>query len=183
MAVDDRNPSERRLDFATQWAESYDRIRAYVRIFVPAWHDAEDVIQETAVAIAKDYEKYDPERPFLEWAVGIARNRVYEYYRRCGRDRRMLFDVETVYKIESTLVELETQVDDYLESLEHCLDSLPKRSHSMLELRYKQSLSTGEIANRLKMTINSVYSRLSQIRMALRNCIHRRLQKTEEPTT
>ena len=181
MDLDEHDPSLRRPCFATLWAESYDKIRTYVRIFVPVWHDADDVIQETAVAIAKDFEEYDPERPFLEWAIGIARNRVFQYYRKRNRDRRMVFDVETVYRIESSLLELESQVDDYIESLERCLNKLPKRSHHMLELRYKQLLSVGDIAGQLKMSINSVYTRLSQIRVGLRECIQRQLRRSEGP--
>ncbi|QDV74077.1 sigma-70 family RNA polymerase sigma factor [Botrimarina mediterranea] len=178
MAGREQHESDRRCDFATLWAESYDKLRTYVRIFVPVLHDADDVLQDTAVAIAKDFDKYDPERPFLEWAVGVARNRVLQYYRKRGRDRRMIFDVDTVSKIEGSLLELEPRIDSYEESLEFCLQKLPERSRRMLELRYTCAMSADEIASQLKMTVQSVYTRLSQIRVALRDCVRRQLRRT-----
>jgi RNA polymerase sigma-70 factor (ECF subfamily) len=178
MAGREQHESDRRCDFATLWAESYDKLRTYVRIFVPVLHDADDVLQDTAVAIAKDFDKYDPERPFLEWAVGVARNRVLQYYRKRGRDRRMIFDVDTVSKIEGSLLELEPRIDSYEESLEFCLQKLPERSRRMLELRYTCTMSADEIASQLKMTVQSVYTRLSQIRVALRDCVRRQLRRS-----
>lgn len=178
MAGRERHESERRCDFATLWAESYDKLRTYVRIFVPVLHDADDVLQDTAVAIAKDFEKYDPERPFLEWAIGVARNRVLQYYRKRGRDRRMIFDVDTVSKIEGSLLELEAHVDRYEEPLEYCLQKLPEKSRRMLELRYTCCMSADEIGAQMKLTVQSVYTRLSQIRVALRDCVRRQLHKS-----
>lgn len=178
MAGREQHESDRRCDFATLWAESYDKLRTYVRIFVPILHDADDVLQDTAVAIAKDFDKYDPERPFLEWAVGVARNRVLQYYRKRGRDRRMIFDVETVLKIEGSLLELEPRIDSYEEPLEFCLQKLPERSRRMLELRYTCTMSADEIAVQLKMTVQSVYTRLSQIRVVLRDCVRRQLRRS-----
>ncbi len=178
MAGRERHESERRCDFATLWAESYDRLRTYVRIFVPVLHDADDVLQDTAVAIAKDFDKYDPDRPFLEWAIGVARNRVLQYYRKRGRDRRMIFDVDTVSKIEGSLLELEPHINSYEEPLEFCLQKLPEKSRRMLELRYTCCMSADEIGVQLKMTVQSVYTRLSQIRVALRDCVRRQLQKS-----
>ncbi|TWT97849.1 RNA polymerase sigma factor CnrH [Botrimarina colliarenosi] len=170
--------SERRCDFATLWAESYDKLRTYVRIFVPLLHDADDVLQDTAVAIAKDFDKYDPSRPFLEWAIGIARNRVLQYYRKRGRDRRMIFDVDTISKIEGSLMELEPHIDSYEESLEFCLQKLPDRARRLLELRYTCCLNATEIAEQLKMTVQSVYTRLSQVRVTLRDCVRRQTRES-----
>lgn len=176
MAVGEPQTPDRRTDFATCWAESYDKLRTYVRIFVPVMHDADDVLQETAVAIAKDFDKYDPERPFLEWAIGIARNRVLQYFRKRSRDRRMVFDVETVHKIEGSLIELEPRIDRYEESLESCIKRLPERSRRMLELRYTCCMNAEEIASQLGLTVKSVYTRLSQIRVGLRECVRRKLR-------
>lgn len=183
MAGREPHETDRRCDFATLWAESYDRLRTYVRIFVPVLHDADDVLQDTAVAIAKDFEKYDPDRPFLEWAIGIARNRVLQYYRRRGRDKRMVFDVDTVLRIEGSLMEIDSQVETYEEPLEFCLEKLPGRSRRMLELRYTYCMSAEEIAGQLTMTVNSVYTRLSQIRVALRDCVRRQLRLSGESGT
>ena len=173
---DSSRRADQREDFATLWVESYDRVRAYVRVFVPSLHDSEDVIQETAVAIAKDFDKYDPSRPFLEWAIGIARRRVLQHFRKRGRERRMIFDTETVALIEQSFLELEPRMDAYRAALEDCLKRLPTRSRKLVELRYTSAQRADEIADGLGLTVKSVYTRLSQIRLALRECVQRRLR-------
>lgn len=179
MAGYERNESDRRCDFASLWAESHDRLRTYVRIFVPITHDADDVLQEVAVAIAKDFDRYDPSRPFLEWSIGIARNRVLQFYRKRGRDRRMVFDIDTVSKIEGSLMELEHKTSHYEEPLEFCMKKLSDRARRLLELRYTYGMTADETAEKMAMTVKSVYTRLSQIRVALRDCVRRQLRQSE----
>lgn len=172
-----------RKDFATLWAESFDRLRTYVRIFVPNPHDADDVIQETAAAIAKDFDKYDNHRPFLEWAVGIARNRVLQHFRKRDRDHRMVFDLETVKHIEASILTLEPDLSGRQEALERCLEVLPARSRQLIQLKYASNMKAEEIAEQLDLTVHSVYTRLSQLRSSLRDCISRRLRQAGEAAT
>jgi RNA polymerase sigma-70 factor (ECF subfamily) len=167
--------ADARIDFATLWAESYERIRAYVRISIPSLHDSDDVIQETAMAIAKDIDRYDPSRPFLDWAIGIARHRILQFYRKRGRDRRMIFDVDTLMAIEQGFLAAEPKFNDYQEALQVCIDHLPKRAKKIVELRYLNCLNAEQIAHSLGFRVQSVYTRLSQIRQGLRECIQRRL--------
>lgn len=90
----------------------------------------------------------------------------------------MVFDIETVQKIEGSLIELDPYIESYEESLEFCLEKLPSRSRRMLELRYTCCMSAEEIATQLEMTVKSVYTRLSQIRVGLRDCVRRKLRLT-----
>ena len=92
----------------------------------------------------------------------------------------MIFDVETVSKIEGSLLELEPLINSYEEPLEFCLQKLPEKSRRMLELRYTCCMSADEIGAQLKMTVQSVYTRLSQIRVALRDCVRRQLHRSGE---
>ena len=95
-------------------------------------------------------------------------------FRATGRSARLQRDVV----IEGSLLELEPRIDSYEESLEFCLQKLPERSRRMLELRYTCAMSADEIASQLKMTVQSVYTRLSQIRVALRDCVRRQLRRS-----
>ncbi|TWT29338.1 RNA polymerase sigma factor CnrH [Posidoniimonas corsicana] len=174
--TDRSKATDSRCDFAALWAESYARLRTYVRIFVPSVHDADDVMQETAMAIARDFDKYDPQRPFLEWAVGVARNRVFEHFRKRDRDRRMVFDVETVKHIEESFLAAESQFDSYHDALELCLKQLPERARRLIDLRYLACNSIEEISSQLGLTVRSVYTRLSQVRCGLKECIGRRMK-------
>jgi RNA polymerase sigma-70 factor (ECF subfamily) len=165
--------------FATRWAACYPRLRAYVLLFVSPQHDAEDVIQETALAAAKDFDRYDPTRPFLDWVIGIARNRIREHYQRRDRRKRMVFDSGAVAAIEDAYQSMADGLDDVRDGLDFCLGRLPRRARQLVEYRYLQSLTPEEIAKHLGITTASVYTRLSQIRSVLRECVLRRLRQVE----
>ena len=46
----------------------------YVMVLVPNVNDARDVLQETAIALLRTIDKYDPDRPFVPWACRFALN-------------------------------------------------------------------------------------------------------------
>jgi RNA polymerase sigma-70 factor, ECF subfamily len=165
--------------FATLWAAASPRLRAYVLLFVSPQHDAEDVIQETALAAAKDFDRYDPHRPFLDWTIGIARNRVREHYQRRDRRRKMVFDTGAMEALEDAYQSMADQLDDVRDGLDYCLGRLPSRARQLVEYRYLLSLSPAEIASRVGTTSASVYARLSQIRNVLRECVQRRMRLLE----
>jgi RNA polymerase sigma-70 factor len=157
-------------------------LRSYVRIFVPDLNDAEDVLQETAMAIAKDFHRYDAARPFLEWAVGVARNRVMQHFRKAGQRRRFIFSDATVALIEEGFFRVEHNYDHYHDALEFCLGRLPARSRKLIELRYLSGMAVPQVAESIGLTVQSVYTRLSQVRTALRECIQRRMNQEGAPS-
>ena len=57
-------------------------LRAY---FARRTNDAEDLVQETLVAIHAKRETYDPALPFTAWVYGIARYKLVDEYRRRKR--------------------------------------------------------------------------------------------------
>ena len=44
--------------------------------------DAQDIAQDTFVAVYKNLERFDPNRPFLAWLFVIARNKARDHHRR-----------------------------------------------------------------------------------------------------
>ena len=165
--------NERSLEFAALWAEHFPRVRAYVFIYVSPQHDADDVIQETAMAAAKSFDRFDPQRDFLSWVIGIARNRVREFYRAAGRS--MIFSEAAIAKLEDAYAQAQNENDDRRTALEFCLGTLSKRARRMVESRYLHGLQPAAIGAEFGLSLNSVYARLSQIRSALRECVERRL--------
>jgi RNA polymerase sigma-70 factor, ECF subfamily len=160
--------------FASLWAGCFPRVRAYVFLYVAPQADAEDVVQEVA--------GYDPQLPFINWVIGIARNRVREHYRRRGRQRHEAFDEEALGKIETSFLQAAALADPRRDALEQCLALMPRRARELIEFRYLHSLAPAEIASRLGLTLQSVYTRLSQVRSALRECAERRLRISGEGT-
>ena len=45
------------------------------------------LVQQIAQETARRFDQYDPERPFLGWALWITKSRVIDFYRRRSRDQ------------------------------------------------------------------------------------------------
>ena len=56
-----------------------------VRLLVPHAADAQEIMQETSVALWKQFATYDPSRSFGQWARGFARIEVLRFRRKRGQ--------------------------------------------------------------------------------------------------
>jgi RNA polymerase sigma-70 factor (ECF subfamily) len=162
-------------EFALLWATAFPRVRAFVLMCVPRYHDAEDVIQETAVAAASDFDLYDRQRSFTAWTLGIAKNRVLRHWRTKGTAQQILFDEESLTRVEAAFNKVDLNPDATHEALDACLGGLAPRARLLVEHRYVEGLSIKQIAGRDGLTIQSVYTQLYRVLQSLAECIRRRL--------
>src|SRR5438128_1215121 len=91
---------------ASLWERARPAVFAYLTASVYDFHRAEDLLQEVAVAIASQFHSYDRSRPFLAWAMGIARNRTLLYFREQARDRRH-FSEQTLRVLDAAAQQLD----------------------------------------------------------------------------
>lgn len=156
------------------WYANQPAISAYLYAAVPNFHDAEDLTQQVAVAVARDFDKYDPETPFLRWAIVIARNRVLNH-RRSFAMSKIIFSDETLDALAQAAPDQQPISTAYKAALDTCLDQVQNKSRQALSLRYEEDLRTKEIATRLGMTANAVSVLLHRTRTALAQCMKKKL--------
>ncbi|MFO0788641.1 MAG: sigma-70 family RNA polymerase sigma factor [Pirellulales bacterium] len=162
------------LPLAANWEHARTAVFAQLLAGIGSFHDAEDVLQEVAVSVAKNYGNYDPSRPFLAWALGIARNHMLMHYRRHHRSR-VVFSNELMTTIGEHLQAIaERPVDRRKEQLHHCIKKLDDRRRRLVEMRYSSGLSVHEIAERLGKSIPAVKGSLHRVRKILERCISMR---------
>jgi RNA polymerase sigma-70 factor (ECF subfamily) len=149
-------------------------VSAYVFASVSGFHDAEDVVQQIAQELARRFEQYDPDRPFVAWALWIAKSRVIDFYRRSKRDH-LVFPDGLLDQLGQAIAERCAERHERREALEQCLEHLPERSRQLLDLRYLEDMPANQIATVTDSTAGSVRVLLTRVRGALAECIHRRL--------
>ncbi len=172
------NPSNRTEEIAVLWTKAQPAISAFVSSIIPDFQDSDDILQQVAVAVIKNYDKYDKNRPFIAWAIGIAKNEALMYHRKKSQ-HKIIFATEVIQKI-ATIYENESEKsEDNRKALNVCMKKLKQRSRRMLEMRYVSELSTERIAQKLGMTASSVYTTFHRIRLALRDCISREMSSME----
>ena len=163
---------------ARLWVTAQPSISAYIWSCVRDFHTAEDLLQDVAQDVAASFSRYDPDKPFIAWALGIARFKVIDYYRKNDSDLH-LFDNEALDHLSAAFTDTFAQSSPKREALDYCLDRLQGKSRQALEMRYELDMKPAKIAERIGSTSGSVRVMLTRIRSALSKCVKQRLQQIE----
>ncbi|MBS0260340.1 MAG: sigma-70 family RNA polymerase sigma factor [Planctomycetes bacterium] len=155
------------------WTLAQPVVSAFILSLVRDFSARDDVLQETAVAVIESFDRYQPDRPFVAWALGIAQNQVRLYVRRQHRER-LVFDDALVAQLAQVFETLPSEPRTALGYLRECLGHLENKARELCELRYGRDLRPAEIADTVGMSANAVAKALQRIRDQLRACIERK---------
>lgn len=155
------------------WTLAQPKVAAFVTAVVRDFRDRDDVMQDIAVAVFESFDKYDPERPFVQWAMGVARNQFKNYLRK--RQRHLaVFDPETVEVLETAFADLPAEEVRELDFLQECLKKLDAKGRQLCELRYQEDMKPAAISEAIRMSGTAVRKALQRIREQLRACVERK---------
>ena len=158
----------------TLWTQAQPAVSAFVYALVGDGQTRDEVLQDVAVAILESFDRYDASRPFLPWALAIARNEVANLRRARGRSPAPLSEAA-----EDSLAAAVADVGEgehfRLALLDDCLQRVHGRPREVCDLRYRGGASVEQIAATLGMQPNTVAKTLQRVREELRECIEERL--------
>ena len=109
------------------WTSAQPAVANYVHALVRDHGVAQDVLQETALVLFRRFAEYDGERPFIAWALGIARYQVMSVRRDEARSR-VAFDDELLAQFTETWAELMPAVSERGAMLQRCIEGLAARA-------------------------------------------------------
>lgn len=182
---DASGPDDDRAElFIRLLAENERRLTAYVLALLPHAADAEDVLQETKLAIWRSFDQFEEGTNFGAWSRAIAFHRILDFRKRKARENeRLCFSDECCRVLANAIEEGEARRAEQMQSLMHCVAQLQPVHRNMLALRYFDQLSIDQVAQRVERSVGATYRALSRIRLALRDCVstnHSRLQPMSE---
>lgn len=154
------------------WTTAQPAVANYVHALVRDHGAAKDVLQEVALVLFRRFGDYDGNRPFVAWALGIARLQVMGLRRDAARSL-VAFDQELLTAFTEHWAELAPTVSDREAWLQTCLERLAPHARLVVKLRYFEELTAEEIGQRLKLNGANVRVTLQRIREQLRACIER----------
>ncbi|MFO0829431.1 MAG: sigma-70 family RNA polymerase sigma factor [Phycisphaerales bacterium] len=162
------------------WTDAQPVVSAFVHALVADRAERDDALQSVAMAVLESFPDYDPARPFLPWAMGIARHVVVNEAR-SRRRRPALLSPEAADALAQAMTEVAESQRDRLRYLADCLSRLRGQAREVCDLRYRRDLKPAHIATILGLQPNTVAKSLQRVREQLRACIEERL--TEEGGT
>ena len=156
------------------------RLFGYIVTLLPNFDDAEDAFQETCLRIWAKSAQYDPNRDFLAWACGFAKNVVREIRQKKYRGHALLSEramedlAETRFRAAATL-------EVWQSKLSECLDRLPQPQRELIAQCYAGNEAIEAVAEHIHTTRDALYMRLMRIRRRLADCLEGRDDSEGEP--
>ena len=130
-------------------------LRAYLISIVCSVHDAEDVLQDVFITIARKRDKVARAKHLKSYLYSMSRNtavnRIKKSKRREARENKTVEWLETV--------EEEQERGDETIQLENALAGLPDKQRTVMIMKFFQNLTFKEIAERLGISENTAGSR------------------------
>lgn len=166
--------------FFSHFMRDHHKIYAFVLVMVHRHHDADDLMQETAIILWQKFSEYDEEKSFTAWGIGIARNVIRRYRDAQGRDGRRFR--ASVYEALERHADIQLdQFDAKMDALRDCVGKLTATDQDLVDQRYEQKLSVKTIAAKVHRSVRGLYQTYARIHALLEDCISRRLSLQEEP--
>jgi len=151
---------------------------AYIFAIVRDWDDANDLFQSVCLVLWRKFDSFEPGSSFFSWARQTAKLEVRHFLSR----KKTLNPVSEELLDAMTRTTLDSQSDGselYLNALRTCRAKLGATEAELLQLRYIDDLSSGQIADRLQRPQPSVCNSLFRIRRKLLDCIEAEIARQD----
>jgi RNA polymerase sigma-70 factor, ECF subfamily len=154
-------------------------VRRFVQRLIGPGQEAEDITQDTFIALYLNLERVDPPEKLRPYVFRIARNRCYDRLRREGRYEHISLDDEPVsLRVSFDIAERNGTPPDeaahwlllHLE-VQEAMDKLPELQRQALILYSEEGLSYAEIAEVMDVTVGTIKSRIFHAKKNLRGLL------------
>ena len=146
-----------------------------VLVMVPNRTDARDILQETAVALWRQFDSYDPQRPFVNWAMGFMRIETRRFLARA--QRRAQLSEKAMAVLEREMAGESGFADEVERHLATCMQKLGEKQHALIQGYYHENRSVEWLAKQGGRSVEAVYKAIQRTRIDLQTCIQRQIRK------
>ncbi len=172
------NPAARELvEEFVRLHEGY--VRGLALRLAPHPAEADDIAQEAFMVAFRKIDALDTSYDIRPWLAATVRNLSRRAWEASMRERDMKRDALTRYVEQLGSESCELYEAPKKEALRRCLEKLPERSRTLLNLRYNLGLRSEDIARQISTSAEAARMALVRIRQRLRACVDQRLEASE----
>ena len=166
------------IEFAQLLTQNQRRLFGFIFSLVPDYNQANDVLQETNLALCKSADKYDPDKNFTAWAFKVARFQLMAHMKKHKRNR-LVFDEDLMELVAEDAEEELERMEEMRSVLNTCLGKLPQKQRDLISSRYEENASIKSVAKIFKRSEGAITQSLFRIRAALMKCVEKEMKKIE----
>jgi RNA polymerase sigma-70 factor (ECF subfamily) len=130
-----------------------------------------------ALAAYQGFAGFDGARSFTAWALGIAHHKAIDWMRRNGPHKLAITDERALEALAEAALSMDRELGDRESALHGCVEVLAGRSQELVRLHYAEAMPLEETGTRLGLTLANTKVLLYRLRLALRDCVERRLAR------
>lgn len=133
---------------------------------------AQDVVQETFVALWRDAGRFDPAKGAVApWLFSLARHKAIDLVRREANVRKRTVDADLEFEAASDDVDHEAWVKIRSEHVRAAIEELPPAQREALELAFFEGLTHVEVSDRLGIPLGTAKTRIRAALLRLRDLL------------
>lgn len=163
-------------DFDDQIELALQKGKAYILSkFQLSSQDLEDVLQDSALKAMKNFPYFRGGSSFDTWFISICRNEVFSLFRKNKKNDQFLSQGCSLNNNEQSSYDPEVFSNSLLEDrsfvIDTALNALSFKHQEVIKIALKNSVSSQEVADILKIPVNSVRTRLFYAKRKLKKLI------------
>jgi RNA polymerase sigma-70 factor (ECF subfamily) len=166
------------MDFAALVVRHQAGVWRYVRFLGADTTEADDLTQETFLALARGEFIERDQRQTASYLRVVARNQLLALRRKQNREVSTV-ELEAADSVWAAAAGIDGSLTTYLDALRDCVAQLEGRAHEAVNLHYWEAAGREAIAERLEMQPEGVKTLLRRTRQVLRECVERKLSASE----
>jgi len=151
--------------FSLLYKRWHPRLLRHARSLARHTEDARDIMQDAAIAIARNIHRLETPENFGPWAYTIVRNRAANHIKRRQRERSL----KTVIRTEANIQSPPTPPPERADTLRDLIETLRPNDREVLCSYYVDGMTVREISDCLGLPAGTVKSRLYKARTHLKS--------------
>lgn len=143
-------------NFAELYERTFDKVYGFLIARLSGdTHTAADLTQDTFLAVYRSMQNYAGRSAESTWVIGIAKNKLYDYYRSMFRRKNWLESLEDTEPISNSMEDTILCAEN-TKIIRDVLNSLQEQYRMLLILKYMENLKLRDIATLTGQTVKSV---------------------------